>query len=77
MSTQLLTSSLFFENKSLPVFGRQSGLMRERMGYCTTATGKPVECPKCNHDCYFLHQYSKYVPSNVCCGTCYSVYGEH
>lgn len=28
-----------FLNEHLPVFGKQNGMMRERMGYCTTSYG--------------------------------------
>lgn len=72
MNTHRFQMDRIFLNDHLPIFGKQSGMMREQMGWCTTSYGHNVPCPQCNKETMYLHQYLKYDHNKTCCGECYS-----
>jgi len=64
--TEQRNNYLTIPSNNPPVFGRLSGQMREREGYCTVSYGMPTICPKCKKNALYLHQKEKHNATYVC-----------
>jgi hypothetical protein len=65
------SNSSFFNDNIGPAFGRQSGMMRERMGWGTYANGRRLmQCPLCRVNVQFIHRYKRY-EDVYCCADCF------
>ena len=73
--TELNQFSLFAKSYS-PALFNGAGIMKERAGFSSYATGKPLICQVCVKETLFLHQYKRY-EEKYCCIACIDSVLEH
>jgi predicted RNA-binding Zn-ribbon protein involved in translation (DUF1610 family) len=66
-----MSEKLQTKQNYLPVFGKTTGQMRERVGWCTISNGKLVACPSCHNEVLYLHQKEQYNSNSYMCHDCY------